>query len=123
MQDVEAGLFQALEFADGGPSKLRMTFHDFVFFVGEAAGLIEDAVGNADLADVVQQRAHLESVHVAFGNAEAARNEKAPLRQARAVEAGVQISQIQKLIEAANKAAVKFADLILEIFDLKLLPA
>src|SRR5262249_49966891 len=101
----------------------RMALHDFVFFVGQPAGLVENVVGNAHLADVVQQGPHLEAVHVAFRNAEAARDQKSPLRQARAVEARVQIPQIEKLIEAADKAAVKFTDLILQILHLKLRPA
>ena len=86
-------------------------------------GLVEDVVWNADFANVVQQGAHLELVHVAFGDAEVARHQQPPLRQTSAVKAGIQVTQVEQLIEAADEAAVQLADLVLQIFDLKLLPA
>src|ERR1700676_3228968 len=107
MQDVEAGLLQAGQIADHRPAELWMTFYDFKFLGGEASRFVEDAVWDANLADIVEERAHLHVRHEVLGNAEIARHAQTPFREARAVDAGIEIAQIQQLVEGTDQRAAE----------------
>src|SRR5690348_11149128 len=117
VEDEKAGAFEAGKVAKHGPTEFRMTLDDGVFFFGEASGLVEDAVGYADFADVVKEGAHFDVRHGAFGHAELTRDAKSPLREARAVHAGVQVAQVEKLVEGANEGVAKVARVGFELFD------
>ena len=58
---------QGLRLGDGVPAKGGVGLHDLELGGGELAGLEEDAVGNADLADVVQWRRLVHQFDVAVG--------------------------------------------------------
>jgi hypothetical protein len=74
MKHVESGLFEAAQISDDGPAVFRVPFHNFVFFSGQVIGLVEDAVRDANLANVMKQSTHFEVVRVAIGNTEVARH-------------------------------------------------
>jgi len=117
VEDEKAGAFEAGKTAKDSPTEFRMTLDDRVFFVGEASGLVEDAVGNADFADVVKESAHFDVRHGAFGNAKLARDAESPFGEAGAVDAGIQVAQIEELVEGANEGVAKVVRVGLELLD------
>src|SRR5262249_57688905 len=54
MQHVEAGLLEPGKLANHGPAVFRVALDQLELFGSQATGFIEDAVGNADLTDVVE---------------------------------------------------------------------
>lgn len=50
--------------ADDPNGIFHVGFHDLVFLLGQAAGLIEDMLGNTDFADVVEQRRFPDHFHM-----------------------------------------------------------
>ena len=65
--------------------------HDVEFFGSERAGLFEDAVVDADFADVVQQRRDFQFVEVIGRQAQFLRNQSGIFRNAAGVTASVRI--------------------------------
>jgi hypothetical protein len=64
-QEVHLDAKLALRVLDGVPAQLRVGLHDLELFGREAARLQENAVRNADLADVMERRRlveHLDGV-------------------------------------------------------------
>ena len=51
---------------DGVAAQFGMGLHDFEFFRAQLAGLLQDVVGNADLADIVQRRRAGNRIDAAF---------------------------------------------------------
>ncbi len=82
----------------------RMLFHLLEFFGSEAAGLLQDAFGDADFADIVQQAGHVG----AFGEgiAEAGLQGQLPAQDgdALAVAAGVGVLGIHRAGQAVQQA-------------------
>src|SRR4051794_32118728 len=91
MQSEEAGFFQSREQAQNRPAIFRMLIHDGALFVSELARLFQNDVGNADFADVVQQRRYFILIEALFLYTEPSRNAYRPLRQSGAMHAGIQI--------------------------------
>src|SRR5262249_16355318 len=88
MQSVKTCRLQVREETQDGPAVLRMAVDDDALIVSESAGLIEDRVRNADLADVMKQSGNFNLVEFTFRNVQFPRNAHSPLRQTRTVDAG-----------------------------------
>ena len=83
----------------------------------ERAVLFENRIGHANLADVMQKRGDLNLVGVLFRNVHLARDAKRPLRQPRAVNASVEILQIEQLVERADQRVAEREMLLLQFLD------
>ena len=117
MEDEEADALEAGNLAEDAPAVFGMLFHEGVFVVGEAGGLIEDGVGNADFSDVVEEGGDLDIGEGIVVEAEFAGNVKSPLRKTRAVNAGIEILEIEKLIEGADEGVAEGEGLFFGILD------
>jgi hypothetical protein len=71
---------------------------------GQAAGLLQDGLGHADLADVVQQPGHVDLLDVAVAQADLARQVAADERDALAVAAGVGVLGVDRAGQAVQQA-------------------
>ena len=111
VEDVESGTFEAGKHAQDGPTIFGVLFHQSVFFVIELGGLFQDGVGDADFADVVEEGGDFEISKFRFAEAEFLSDAHAPFREASAVDAGVEILEIEKLIEGADDRGAQGRDL------------
>ena len=92
-------------------------FHEGVLVGIETPGLAEDGVWDADLAYVVEQRGHFQILKLGFLQAEFLADAHAPLREASAVDAGVEILEIEELIESADDGIAERGRLLFELLD------
>ena len=85
----------------------RMALDDRELLVGELAGLVDDLVGDADLADVVQQRGELEVAPVARVEPEGVADGQGERDDAVAVlAAGVGVVGLEQVAHEQRGAAV-----------------
>jgi hypothetical protein len=94
-----------------------MLLHQLVFFGRQLAGLVEDGVGNSHFADVMEQRGDLQVRLVALAQPKFSSHVQGPLCQARAVYAGIEVLEVQELVECADKGRAQSDELFLHFFD------
>ncbi len=87
----------------------RMLLHDLEFFGRERAGLLEDAVVHADLADVVQQGGDAQAVEVLGGETQLSADEQGIVSDAIGMAARVGILFVDGGGEHADGAKEEFA--------------
>jgi len=104
-------------FTQDQPAVFGVPLHQRVFFVVEFRGFAQDGVGYPDFADVVQQRGYFQILEHRLVETELLADAETPLSQARAVDANVQILQVQELVEGADRGAAKGVRTLLELFD------
>ncbi len=80
-------------------------------------GLVENGVGDSDFADVVKERCNFEIGEARFVHSHFAGHVERPFRQARAVNACVQILQVEQLIQRADQRSAQSGELLLHFFD------
>src|SRR5882757_611225 len=102
MQNVERGALKPREHAQHRPAILRMLLHQRVFVGFQFSGLSEDGVGNANFSDIVKQRGNLQVLQHRLFESEFLADAHAPFRQARAVYAGVEVLEVQELVERTD---------------------
>ena len=78
-------------------------FDDVPLLVGEAAGLLQDAVGDADFADVVEKRADADALDVRGGQIHGGGDGAGKLADTMAVAGGVAIARVESAGERADK--------------------
>src|SRR5712691_8315201 len=116
MEHEQARPLELREQPDNRPAVLRVLLHQRPLLVGEPGGTLQHRVGNPHLADVVQQRGQFDVTQAFPTDAEVPRHADAPLGEPRAVEAGVQILEIQQLIEGADERRVHAFDARFQLF-------
>jgi hypothetical protein len=79
--------------------------HDGVLLIGELRRLVEDRVGDADLADVVQQAGEPHAPEPLAGEAELGRDRGGELRNRLAVAAGVGVLRVDGAGQRARQRA------------------
>jgi len=97
---------QAVDRGDDVGADLRVTSHDRPSLGIELAGLAEDGVGHADLADVVQHRDLLDLGHVAVGQAELLGDAARQLDDGLAVAAGVAVAGVERREQRAERVGL-----------------
>src|ERR1700732_3417830 len=107
MQNKETRPFESRQVPKHGPAVSRMALYDRKLLLGQPARLVENAVRNADLADIVEKCGDFEVLKRRFFQAKLLPNAHAPFRKARAMHTGVEILQIQKLVESADYGITK----------------
>src|SRR5437870_958226 len=122
MQDKVTGVLQAGKVPQNSPAVFRVFLDQRVFFFGQAAGLPQDRIGNTHFANVVQKGGHFDVVQAFFLDTKFLSDAHRPLGQPGAMHPGVEILQIQKLVEGADKRSAQVAELLLEFVDLQWRP-
>ena len=89
----------------------RVGLHDRPLVVVERAGLVDDLVGHRDLADVVQQRAHLGLAPHVLADAELVGDLDRQLDDVLGVVAGVLVVLLEQVAQEQGGAAVGAAEL------------
>ena len=117
VENIERRAFEAGEHAQNGPAIFGVLFHEVVFIRVEAPGLAEDGVRNAHFADIVKERGHFEILKLGFLKAEFLADTHSPFREASAVDAGVEILEIEELIESADDGIAERGGLFFELLD------
>src|SRR5690348_18188852 len=102
MQNEETYLFESRKEPKNSPAKFRMLFHQVIFTAGQATGLIQNRIGNADFADVVKQGSDLDIAKGCFAEVEFLSDAHSPLRKASAVNSSPQIFKIEELVERTD---------------------
>src|SRR4051794_13250874 len=93
----------------------RVAAHDIPLVVAQRTGLVDDLLGYADLADVVQQRAELDEPPLVLAEAELVCDRHRQRNDALAVRAGVFVVLADQLAEQQRRAPVRPARLDLLI--------
>src|SRR5882724_618112 len=119
MKNIESGALEARKHPQHGPAVFGMLFHQGVFVGVETAWFAQDCIRDADFADVVQESGNFEVLQLGFFEAEFLADAHTPFRKAGAVDAGVEILQIEKLIERADDGIAESGGLLFELFDAK----
>ena len=70
VQDDPPSLDQVVDILDHPSSHLYMPAHDLPLLLGQFPRFVEDGVGNADLADVMEQGAVTEELQLLSNNTE-----------------------------------------------------
>src|SRR5919201_3359638 len=103
MADERHGLMQPAEVRHDLGTVGGMTLDDGIFLVVERGGLREDAVGDGDLADVVEETAESHRVEAVRGNTELLRNRERDPLHARRVPRRVGILRVDGGVEALDR--------------------
>src|SRR5258708_9563522 len=117
MENIESRALEAGEHAQNGPSIFGVFFHQGVFVRIEAVGFAEDCIGDANFTDVVKERGHFEILKFGFLQAEFLADAHAPFRKASAVHTGVEVLEIEKLIEGAEDRIAGRRRLFFQLLD------
>ena len=117
VENIERGAFESGEHAQNRPAVFGMLFHKGVFIRVEAPRLSQDGVWNSHFADIVEKGGNFQILEFRFFQAEFLADAHAPFREARAMHAGVEILQIQKLVEGTDHRATQRGDLLFDLFD------
>src|SRR5688572_4636486 len=88
---------------------LRVALHDFIFFIRERRGLLENLVVDSDLADVVQQRADADLLHFFITQPESLRDRHRKTRHTFGVTTRVRIFAVDSCCECLNRADEELA--------------
>jgi hypothetical protein len=119
MENIESSALEAREHAQHGPAVLGVLLHEGIFFGVEAPGLAKDGIRDADFTDVVQKRGNFEILKLGFLQAQFLPDAHTPFRQPSAVDAGVEIFQVEELIEGADDGIAERGRLFFELLDAK----
>jgi len=90
----QAGFFQTRKAAEDRPTVLRVPVDESALFVGEGASFLQDGIGHADYADTVEKGRYFDLVEAVLWNIHLSCDTDRPLREASAVNAGVDVLQI-----------------------------
>src|SRR5207253_6825692 len=107
MENIKGGALETWKHAQYSPAVFGVFFHECAFIRIEALGLAEDGIRNAYFADVVQERGNLEILKLDLFQAQFPSDAHTPFRKPRAVDAGVEIFQVEQLIESTDDRIVK----------------
>lgn len=102
VKNIESRALKSWKHAKNRPAILGVFFHKRVFFRVEAAGLAKDGVGYAHFADIVKESRNFKILKSGFFKAEFLPNAHSPFRQARAMYSGIEILQVEELVESAD---------------------
>src|SRR5216684_2469966 len=117
MENIEGRAFETGEHAQHSPAVLGMFFHERILFGVETSGLAEDGIRDTYFADVVQERGNFEILKLGFFEAQFLADAHTPFRQPGAVDAGIQILEIEELVESADDGSAKRGGLFLKLLD------
>ena len=117
VENIESRAFEAGEHAQNGPAILGVLFHQGVFIRVEKPGFAEDCIRDADLTDIVEERGDFEILKLGFFEAEFLPDAHAPFREASAVHSGVEILEIEELIEGADDGIAERRRLFFKLLD------
>src|SRR5713101_5817736 len=117
VENIERGAFESREHAQNRPAVFGVLFHQGVFIRVETPRFSQDGVWNSDFADIVQKGGNFQVLEFRFFQDELLADAHAPFREASTVHAGVDILQIQKLVEGADHRAAQRGDLLFDLFD------
>ena len=117
MENIESRAFEARKHAQHRPAVLGVFFHECVFYRVQTLRLAEDGIRDAYFADVMQERGNLEILKLGLFQAQFLPDAHTPFREPGAVDAGVEILQVEELIERADDRIAKRGNLLFELFD------
>jgi hypothetical protein len=117
VENIEGRPFETGEHAQNGPAIFGMFFHQGIFVRVETTGLSENCVRDADFTDVVEERGHFEILKLGFLEAEFLTDAHAPFREASAVYSGVEVLEIEELIEGADDGIAERRRLFFKLLD------
>ena len=92
MENDQTNAFEIFDILERHPPQFGMFFDLAEFFVGQFAWLEQNAIRNTDLADVVKQSGHHDSVQVRIGEAQTHTNRAGIRSHAAAVTTGIEIA-------------------------------
>ena len=119
MENIKSGALETREHAEHSPAVLAVFFHERVFLRIELLGFAEDGIRDAYFADVVQEGGNLEILKLGLFQAQFLSDAHTPFGETGAVDAGVEIFQVKKLIERTDDRITKRGNLLFELFDAK----
>ena len=119
MEYIKSRTLETREHAQHGPAVLGVFFHERVFIRIEASGLAKDGIRDSYFADVVQERGNLEILKFGLFQAQFLSDAHTPFREPSAVDAGIEILQVEQLIERTDDRIAKRGNLLFELFDAK----
>ena len=122
MQNIESRALEAREHAQHSPAVLGVFFHERELFRVERLRLAENGIRDAHFADVVQERGNFEILKFGFFQAQFPSDAHTPFRQPGAVHAGIQVFQIEELVERSDDRSAKRGSLCFELLDAEGLP-
>src|SRR6266480_2457697 len=122
MENIEGRAFEAREHAQHSPTILGMFFHERILFRVETLRLAENGIRDAHFTDVVQERGNFKILKVGFFQAQSLSDAHPPFRQPGAVHAGVEIFQVEELVEGADDRTAKRGSLCFDLLDAERLP-
>lgn len=122
MENIESRAFEAWKHAQDSPAVLGVFFHERILFRVETLRLAENGIRDAHFTDVVQERGNFEILKFGFFQAQFLSDAHTPFRQPGAVHAGVEIFQVEELVEGADDRTAKRGSLCFELLDAERLP-
>src|SRR3989442_7516598 len=117
MEDVQSGALKARQHTQHGPAIFGMLLHQGVFLRVELRWLAQNRIRNPHFADVMQERGNFQILKLFLLEAEFLAHTHAPFGETRAVDAGVEILQIEKLIEGADDRTAQRGNAFFEFLD------
>ena len=117
MQCVETRFFKTGKESQNRPAVFGMPVDERALIRGERAVLFQDRIGNADLADVVQERRDFDLVRPVFRNIHLARDTQRPLGEPGAVNSGADVLQIEELVKRANQRVAESEMLLFQFLN------
>ncbi len=102
---------QGLDGREDGAADRRVRAHEHPLVGGERPGLIQDRVGHADLADVMEQRAELHAPQLVTGHPHLVRDRSRQRSDPRGVAARVRIPRVDRCRERLHRCEVQLAHL------------
>src|SRR3989442_9046810 len=115
MQNEEARPLQAGKKADHSPAIFRVLLHEGVLIRSQATWLFENGVRHSNLADVVKQRGHPDIPENAVFQSKLLGDAYTPFRQPGAVVSGVEVFQIQQLVEGTHQRIMHGEQLLFQL--------
>src|SRR6266446_3403361 len=94
-----------------------MPVDDGALLRGERSGFLENRVGNADLADVMQQRGDFYLVQAVFWDVQFSRHPNRPLCQPSTMDAGAEVLQVKQLVEGADHRVAERGVMLFQFLD------
>src|SRR5271157_20806 len=119
VQNKQADPLEARQEAEHRPTVLGVPVDDRPLLGIEPAGFIQNSVGDADLADIVKERGHLDIVLIALVDAQRFSDAHGPFRQSRTVNSGVEVLEIEELVQAVNDGFLDLPELFLNYLFLE----
>jgi hypothetical protein len=119
MENIESRTLESREHAQYGPAVLRVLLHEGIFLRIKTSGLAKDGIRDAHFADVVEKRRNLKILKLGFFQAQFLPNAHTPFRQPGAVDTGVEIFQVEELVEGADDGIAEGSRLFFELLDAK----